>query len=150
MIQGRTVISVCISVPAQFLLNAALPQLTGALQFSNRLQAAVLALRLVRMRAGKLGIESGCRDAAPVIFGLGLIKQRLSESQTTAQIEAYFVEQYGERVLGAPRAQGFNLLIYVLPAFAVSAGAAGVYLFAQRRIALTPSASAACSLCGNS
>src|SRR6188508_1681859 len=52
----------------------------------------------------------------------GLIKERLSQGQTAAQIEAYFVEQYGERVLGAPRAQGLNLLIYVLPAFAVSAG----------------------------
>ena len=69
----------------------------------------------------------------------GLIKQRLSQGQSAAQIEAYFVEQYGERVLGAPRAQGFNLLIYVLPAFAVSAGAAGLYLFAQKRMGLSPS-----------
>lgn len=70
----------------------------------------------------------------------GLIKQRLGEGQSAAQIEAYFVEQYGERVLGAPRAQGLNLIIYILPAFAVSAGAAGLYLFAQRRMGLDPSA----------
>lgn len=62
-----------------------------------------------------------------------LIKERLSQGQNAAQIEAYFVEQYGERVLGAPRAEGLNLLVYVLPAFAVSAGAAALYLFAQRR-----------------
>lgn len=62
-----------------------------------------------------------------------LIKQKLSEGQTAAQIEGYFVEQYGERVLGAPRAQGLNLVVYALPAFAVSAGAAALYLFAQRR-----------------
>jgi cytochrome c-type biogenesis protein CcmH len=67
-----------------------------------------------------------------------LIKQRLSEGQTATQIEAYFVAQYGERVLGAPRAQGFNLLIYILPAFAVSAGAAALYLFAQKRMSLSP------------
>lgn len=70
----------------------------------------------------------------------GLIKQKLSEGETQSQIEAYFVVQYGERVLGAPRAQGLNLLVYALPAFAISAGAAGLYLYAQRRTAAgTPS-----------
>lgn len=68
----------------------------------------------------------------------GLIKQKLSDGQSPAQIEAYFVEQYGERVLGAPRAEGLNLLVYALPAFAVAAGAALLYLFAQRRIARGP------------
>lgn len=68
----------------------------------------------------------------------GLIKQKLSEGQTQSQIEAYFVEQYGERVLGAPRAQGLNLLVYALPAFAVAAGAAMLYLFARGRIARGP------------
>lgn len=68
----------------------------------------------------------------------GLIKERLSQGQSGEQIEAYFVEQYGERVLGAPRPQGFNLLIYVLPAFAVSAGVAGLYIFAQHRMGRSP------------
>ncbi len=63
----------------------------------------------------------------------GLIHEKLSQGQSPAQIEAYFVEQYGERVLGAPRAQGLNLAVYVLPAFAVSAGAAGLYLFTRRK-----------------
>jgi cytochrome c-type biogenesis protein CcmH len=61
-----------------------------------------------------------------------LIRDRLSQGQTSSQIESYFVEQYGERVLGAPRAQGLNLGVYVLPAFAVAAGAAFIYLFTQR------------------
>jgi cytochrome c-type biogenesis protein CcmH len=63
----------------------------------------------------------------------GVIKQKLSEGQNETQIEAYFVEQYGERVLGAPRAQGLNLLVYALPAFVLGAGAAVLFLFAQRR-----------------
>ncbi len=69
----------------------------------------------------------------------GVIKQKLGEGQSASQIEAYFVEQYGERVLGAPRAQGLNLLVYALPAFVVSAGAALLYLFARRRTAQPPS-----------
>lgn len=63
------------------------------------------------------------------------IKQQLSEGGTPEQIRAYFVEQYGERVLGAPRAQGWNTLVYALPAFAVAAGAALLFLFASRRTA---------------
>ena len=51
---------------------------------------------------------------------------------------SYFVAQYGERVLGAPRAQGLNLIVYLLPAFAVSAGAAMLYLFAARRVKNAP------------
>lgn len=62
-----------------------------------------------------------------------LIREKLGEGQTAAQIETYFVEQYGERVLGAPRAQGWNLIVYALPAFALSGGAALLYLFVQRR-----------------
>ncbi len=68
-----------------------------------------------------------------------LIRERLSQGQSPAQIEAYFVEQYGERVLGAPRAEGFNLFIYALPAFAVSAGAALLFLFTKRH-SLRPAA----------
>jgi len=62
-----------------------------------------------------------------------LIKEKLGAGETPSQIEAYFVQQYGERVLGAPRAQGLNLLVYALPAFAVSGGAALLYLFAVNR-----------------
>ena len=63
-----------------------------------------------------------------------LIKTKLSQGESPAQINAYFVRQYGERVLGAPQAQGWNLLVYALPAFAVSGGAALLYLFVQRRV----------------
>lgn len=72
-----------------------------------------------------------------------LIKEKLSQGETPAQIEAYFIAQYGERVLGAPRAQGLNLVVYALPAFAVSTGAALLYLFAARRVKSAPPPAAA-------
>lgn len=72
-----------------------------------------------------------------------LIKEKLSRGETPKQIESYFIAQYGERVLGAPRAQGLNLIVYILPAFAISGGAALLYLFAARRVKETaPSAPA--------
>lgn len=68
-----------------------------------------------------------------------MIREKLSEGQTQSQIEAYFVQQYGQRVLGAPRAEGLNLLVYALPAFAVALGAALLFLFAQHRtLRITP------------
>ncbi|MBI4671861.1 MAG: cytochrome c-type biogenesis protein CcmH [Chloroflexi bacterium] len=78
-----------------------------------------------------------------------LIKEKLSQGQTPAEIEAYFVQQYGERVLGAPRAQGINIMVYALPAFAVSAGVALLYLFAARRVKQTPAAAPAASAVAN-
>ncbi len=44
-----------------------------------------------------------------------LIKEKLQQGQTEQQIRDYFVAQYGQQVLGAPPAQGFNWLAYILP-----------------------------------
>lgn len=51
-----------------------------------------------------------------------LIREKLAAGQSEEQIRAYFVDQYGERVLGAPRPEGFNLGIYLLPPLAVAGG----------------------------
>ena len=51
-----------------------------------------------------------------------LIRQKLSEGWSEQQIKDYFVEQYGERVLGAPPARGFNWLVYLVPPVAILAG----------------------------
>ena len=39
------------------------------------------------------------------------------------EIQDYFVAQYGERILAAPRAKGFNRLVYILPWLALILGA---------------------------
>ncbi len=57
-----------------------------------------------------------------------LIRQKLAAGQTPEQIQQYFVAAYGERVLGAPRPQGFNLGIYLAPLAAILAGAVILYL----------------------
>ena len=43
-----------------------------------------------------------------------LIRLKLSEGWSEEQIKTYFADQYGERVLAAPRARGFNTWFYVL------------------------------------
>jgi len=44
-----------------------------------------------------------------------LIRQKLAEGWTEAQIKQYFVEQYGARVLSEPPRSGLNWLVYLVP-----------------------------------
>ncbi|MGC8779259.1 MAG: cytochrome c-type biogenesis protein [Anaerolineae bacterium] len=44
-----------------------------------------------------------------------VIAQKLMAGESKEQIKAYFVQQYGDVVLGAPSREGFNLLAWLLP-----------------------------------
>jgi cytochrome c-type biogenesis protein CcmH len=54
----------------------------------------------------------------------GIIRDKLAEGWSEDQIKAYFVEQYGDRVLAEPPRRGFNWLVYLVPVLALGAGAA--------------------------
>jgi len=56
-----------------------------------------------------------------------LIKQKLLAGENEEQIRAYFVAQYGERVLGAPPPEGFNLGAYLLPFLLLLAGGGALF-----------------------
>lgn len=45
----------------------------------------------------------------------GIIRDRLAEGWTEDQIKAYFVAQYGDRVLAEPPREGFNWAVYIVP-----------------------------------
>jgi cytochrome c-type biogenesis protein CcmH len=51
-----------------------------------------------------------------------LIREKLVAGWTEDQIKDYFVEQYGDRVLGAPPARGLNWLAYLIPPIAILGG----------------------------
>ena len=57
-----------------------------------------------------------------------IIRQRLLNGESGAQISDYFVSVYGESVLAAPPKEGFNLIAWIVPILAVVAGAAIVVL----------------------
>ena len=44
-----------------------------------------------------------------------LIRLKISEGWTEAEIKQYFVDNYGERVLSEPKREGFSLLAYFIP-----------------------------------
>src|SRR3989304_8021418 len=61
-----------------------------------------------------------------------IIKQKLEEGESKEEIIAYFVNRYGETILGAPPTKGANLLIWILPALAIVFGGAGIAIFLHK------------------
>ena len=64
----------------------------------------------------------------------GLIKEKLQQGQSEQQIREYFVQQYGDVVLGAPPPQGFNWLAYILPVIGIILGAVVAWLSVRQWI----------------
>ena len=52
-----------------------------------------------------------------------LIRTKLGEGQSKQQIFEYFATQYGDRVLASPPKEGFNLILWTWPIFALALGA---------------------------
>jgi len=51
-----------------------------------------------------------------------LIRDKLAEGWSEAQIREYFVQQFGDRVLAVPPARGLNWLVYIIPPIAFLGG----------------------------
>ena len=64
------------------------------------------------------------------------VRAMLEAGKSREQILDYYVAEYGERILAAPRAKGFNLTAYILPWAALIAGA--LLLFALIKKLRTP------------
>jgi cytochrome c-type biogenesis protein CcmH len=55
------------------------------------------------------------------------IRLKLSQGWSKEQIKQYFVERFGDRVLGTPPARGLNWLVYVIPPVAILVGVLILY-----------------------
>lgn len=71
-----------------------------------------------------------------------VISEKLAAGESTESIKTYFVQQYGDVVLGQPPRQGFNLIAYIFPILAAVVGIGWVtYLvltWRKRQAAGTP------------
>ncbi len=56
------------------------------------------------------------------------IRAQLATGKTDAEVQQYFVDRYGPRVLSAPPREGFNLIVWLLP---VGLAVVGVIFFAR-------------------
>jgi cytochrome c-type biogenesis protein CcmH len=68
----------------------------------------------------------------------GVVRDQLGAGKTPDEVKAYFVDKYGEWILLEPKAQGFNILIYLLPIAAVLAGIAVIAMAVKRWSAPAP------------
>jgi cytochrome c-type biogenesis protein CcmH len=55
------------------------------------------------------------------------IREKLQQGWTKDQIKQYYVERYGDRVVGAPPARGWNWLMYVIPPLGILVSVAILY-----------------------
>lgn len=76
------------------------------------------------------------------------IREQLEAGQSDEEIRQYFADQYGERVLAAPRPEGFGLLMWVIPPLVVALGVGLYWNFlraSKRRTPATAQADSAAS-----
>jgi cytochrome c-type biogenesis protein CcmH len=66
-----------------------------------------------------------------------IIREKLESGESKEEIINYFVNRYGESILGYPPVKGVNLLLWILPALAVVLGGIGIGLFLHRSKATT-------------
>jgi cytochrome c-type biogenesis protein CcmH len=71
-----------------------------------------------------------------------LIREKLLAGESEEQIRQYFITQYGDRVLGAPPPEGFNLSAYLLPAAALLLGAFVIFWTARGWLKRPPGSTA--------
>ena len=71
------------------------------------------------------------------------VEQLLAEGYSPDQIVEYFERSYGEFVRLVPKARGFNLLVFLLPALGLAAGAALVVRTIRERAATAGESAAA-------
>lgn len=68
-----------------------------------------------------------------------LIRDQLREGKTPDEVRAYFVAKYGEWILLSPRAEGLNLVVYLVPLAVILIGGAVVWRSVRRWTTTTSS-----------
>jgi cytochrome c-type biogenesis protein CcmH/NrfF len=88
---------------------------------------------------GNLVCQCGCATqmvrscACPTAIGVTLeVRKLVAGGLSEEEIFAQYEEEYGHQVLGAPRAEGFNLLGWFLPFIAAGLGTVIVVTVAKR------------------
>ena len=61
-----------------------------------------------------------------------LIRDQLRAGKTPEDVRAYFVAKYGEWILLSPRAEGLNLVVYLVPLAVIVIGGAVVWRSVRR------------------
>ncbi len=68
-----------------------------------------------------------------------IIADKLAAGESPEQIQAFFVEQYGQQVLGKPSTRGFDLTAWIMPFLALLLAAVGLGAWLRGRPRAVPS-----------
>ena len=68
-----------------------------------------------------------------------VIRDQLRSGKTPDEVRGYFVDKYGEWILLRPRAEGLNLIVYLVPVAAVLLGGIVVWRTVRKWTAAGPS-----------
>ncbi len=129
-------------LPALALLPTPLPAQGPAMEGLQTSRTGPLDDPALEARAIRLADQLRC----PVCQGLSihdspsplaqdmkdLIRSQVAGGATDDDIRQYFISKYGEWVLLEPKASGFNLVVYFLPAFALLGGALFIVVAVRR------------------
>lgn len=63
---------------------------------------------------------------------MDIVRTKIAEGKSDEQILKYFAERYGEWALLKPKAEGMNLLVWILPALFLIGGAIFVFYQAKK------------------
>ena len=64
---------------------------------------------------------------------MDVVRRQIAAGKSDREILAYFEERYGEWALLEPKAEGMNLVIWILPALVLAGGTAGIILRLRKR-----------------
>ncbi len=63
---------------------------------------------------------------------MDVVRQQVAAGKSDEEILKYFEERYGEWVLLTPKAEGINLLVWILPGFVLLGGAAAIIIHLRK------------------
>ncbi len=91
------------------------------------------------LKKASQSVLCGCADCPPTILrdcmchwardARDVMTEQAQGGETAEQIAAAYIEKYGERYLAAPKKEGFDLLLWILPAVLFAAATAFLWFF---------------------
>jgi cytochrome c-type biogenesis protein CcmH len=62
----------------------------------------------------------------------GVVREQLAQGKSDDDVRQYFIAKYGDWILLKPKASGFAVLVYALPALLVVLGGAGIWVAVKK------------------
>jgi cytochrome c-type biogenesis protein CcmH len=110
--------------------------IAGSLSLSGSALAAAPRASLTQLESQLMCVachESLAVAQSPESFSeRQYIRDLIAQGETAAEIKRNMVAQYGPAVLAVPPAQGFNLVVYVLPPVLIALGIIGLLIAVPR------------------